>query len=33
MRTVVHAAPEYAEAPMNFVRAWDVSAMRKDWRP
>jgi len=33
MRTVVHAAPEYAEAPMSFVRAWDVSAMRKDWRP
>lgn len=33
MRTVVHAAPGYAEAPMDFVRSWDVSAMRKDWRP
>jgi hypothetical protein len=33
MHNVVLAAPGYAEAPMDFVRSWDVSAMRRDWQP
>ena len=30
---VVRVERAYADAPMGFVKSWDVSVMSKDWKP
>lgn len=33
MKAEVERDPAYADVDLSFVRSWDVSSMRKDWKP